>query len=275
MTTRQLWNRHTALQVGEVYFPSGTLDIEFTVDSGDGGAGTAEISVWNLSDATRERLAAGDVVVLDAGYLPDHGTVFTGTVGSIEDEIDGPDVRTILTCQNRTLPIDLEPQNYSAETPIKQIVTDTFTAAKIPPGVIDDLGTTTPCDYTSDPAAGKTLAWCVQQCNGNQVITDETRKPFRHYIEEGKGYFVPADYARPVTEAVVVSSPTGLISVRKADPDDASYDLNVQTLLLWRIRINSVLQVTSRVPGASGNYRVIEYSHQSDEYITELQVKRA
>ena len=274
MTTRQLWNRHTALQVGEVYFPSGTLDIEFTVDSGDGGAGTAELSIWNLSSTTRERLATGDIVTLDAGYLQDHGAVFTGTVGSIEDEIDGPDVRTILTCQNRTLPTDLEPKNYSAGVPIQQIVTDTFTAAKIPVGTIDDIGTTAPYEYTSDPAAGKTLAWCVQQCNGNKSIADEKKKPFRHYVEEGKGYFVPADYARPVTEAIVVSSPTGLISVRKADPDDASYDLIVQTLFLWRTRINSVIRLTSRVAGTSGDYRVIGYSHESDEYITELKVKR-
>ena len=271
--TQQLWNRYTALQVGEVIFPSSTLDIEYTVDSGDGGAGTAEVSVWNLSQATRERLAAGDVVTLDTGYLPDHGTVFTGTVGSIEDEIDGPDVRTILTCQNRLLPTDLEPKTYSAETPIKQIVTDTFAAAKIPPGHIDDQGATAPYEYTSDPAAGKTLEWCVQQCNGNKSIADEKKK-FRHYVEEGKGYFVPADYARPVTEAIVVSSPTGLISVRKADPDDASYDLIVQVLLLWRTRINSVIRLTSRVPGASGDYRVIGYSHESDEYLTELKVKR-
>ncbi len=270
----KLWNRLTALQVGNVSFPSGTLDIEFTVDSGDGGAGTAEISIWNLIPATRERLAAGDLVTLDAGYTADHGIIFTGTVSSIEDEIDGPDVRTILTCQNRTYPTDLEPLTYSADIPIAQIVTDTFLAAKIPAGHIDAVGTTTPYEYTSDPAAGKTLEWCRQQCDGNKEITDEKKKPFRSYIEEGKGYFVPADYARPVTEAIVVSSPTGLISVRKADPGDASYDLTVQTLLLWRIRINSVVRLTSRVPGTGGDYRVIEYSHESDEYITEMKVKR-
>lgn len=271
----KLWNRHTALQVGEVHFPSGTLDIDFSVDSGDAGAGTAEISVWNLGPATRERLAAGDLITLDAGYTDDHGVLFIGTVSAIEDEIDGPDVRTILTCQNRIFPTDTETKNYPAEAPIRQIVTDAFTAAKIPTGHINDLGTTAPYGYTSDPATAETLSWCVQQCNGNKAITDDAKKPFRYYIEEGKGYFVPADYARPLSEAVVVSSPTGLISVRKADPDDASYNLTVKTLLLWRIRINSVIRLTSRVSGTSGDYRVIGYSHDSDEYTTELKVKTA
>lgn len=267
-----VWNRYTELQIGSVLIANDTLDIEFVIEGGNTpDANTAEIAVWNLSRATRAKIRADDLVFIRAGYMGDYGTIFTGRVESIETEIDGADVRTIIQTTNQVYAADMVPEEhkYPPGTPLSTIIYDAFTASDIPVERIDDQGYVIQADYTCSPSAEANLVWCQQQING-----DPAREPqATFYVEEGKGYFVTTSYAKEKEEAIVISSATGLIETAEEESDEGECDRTIKCLLQWKVTADAYIALVARV--GTGTYKVVSYTHtcSGSDYYSELKVK--
>lgn len=275
----EIWGRYIELQVGSLLATNEKLDIGFSIKGGDtSDSNTFEISIWNLSRTTRDTLKADQDVLLKAGYTDDYGKIFAGTVKKIDDEVDGADVKTIITALQQGYATKITVPTYKKGTAIGSIVKEMYSLSKLPVGKVDDQGVTLDSDSTpSGTTAYEVLDWCKNTINGSQDVLNKTKKAAKFYVEGGKAFFVPQDYIRPVTEKIGLSSDTGLIQTTPEAPDDGSYTRSIKCFLQWRVRTNSLISLTSKMTGASGNYNVVQYAHtcEGDEYTTEMKVKPA
>ena len=98
------WKRYTKLQIGSKVITSDDLDIYFKVAvSTDNEGDTAEITVFNLSNTTKETLEPDLPVNLQAGYEDDYGSVFLGKIkieNYLADIVDkSNEIRRIRICE--------------------------------------------------------------------------------------------------------------------------------------------------------------------------------
>ena len=75
----RFWKRAATLQIGSNRYDMANLFFTFEVPFEDSEElGSATIKAYNLSPATRSGIKKGQVVILNAGYEGDVGTIFTG-----------------------------------------------------------------------------------------------------------------------------------------------------------------------------------------------------
>lgn len=275
--TGKIWNRYIELQVGSLFVTNQNLKIDFSIKAGDSSdANTFEISIWNLKRANREAIKADQDIFLTAGYEDDYGSIFTGTVKTVGDERDGSDIKTRIIALTQEYAKKVTVPTYRKGTAIGTIVREMFSLSKLTIGKIDDQGVVLDSDATpSGTTVYEVLDWCKNTINGSQDVLNEIKKEVRFYIEGGEAFFVPTDYVRPVIEKIVLSSDTGLIETTLENPDDGSYTRAIKCFLQWRVRTNSLIELKSKMTGASGTYNVVEYEHSCDgtEFVTEMKVK--
>jgi len=264
-----LWNRYTELTVGDVKITSDQLDIEFKIKSSNSSdANTTDIVIYNLSRTTRARIVKDLPVVLKSGYRDDSGTIFSGTVKKVYEERDGGDLKTHITATTSGYVTGRATVKYAKGTALGTIVQKAFADSGIPVQAIDDQGITTDSEYTSEVKASDDLDYC------KKVIDDRGPKKAKYYVEVNGGYFVAADYAKS-TDLVVISSETGLIETLPEEPDDRSYTRSIKCVLNYRITIDAQVSLVSLGAGATGTYKVVEYTHTregTDTYETEVKV---
>lgn len=101
-------------------------DIKYKRGSGDSGA--SEIRIYNLSDATLNKIAANYTVLLKAGYRtdPELPVLFIGTINTVRTKREGSDKVTTLICKEGGLQQrDLQYNHcYIRGTPYSQIIAD-------------------------------------------------------------------------------------------------------------------------------------------------------
>lgn len=77
------WMRAASIQIGPKKYGMDDLFFEFEVPFEDSTTlQSAEFKVYNLSEATRKGIKRGHVVILNAGYEDDIGSVFVGQVSA-------------------------------------------------------------------------------------------------------------------------------------------------------------------------------------------------
>jgi len=271
MTDVDLWNREIELKIGDLLITNDQLDIDFSIKAGNSSdANTAEISVWNLAAATKAAIKSDQKVRLKAGHTGDNGEIFIGIVKKSWDERDQGDIRTRITALNQVYATGKPSVVYRKGAGLSTIIADAFNASEIPIGKINDQGFVLEEDFTSDPSAFTNLGYCQKKINGS----DKTHKEAKFYVEGGKGYFVTVDFFGR-GEKIVLSCETGLSETVPEEPDDGSYSRSIVSLLKWPVTTDSVIELKSLSPGASGTYKVVEYTHTCDatEYQTEMKVK--
>jgi len=266
------WGRYVELQVGSLLITSDDLDIEFTINgSSSSDANTAEITAYNLSLATRTLIKPDLDIQLRAGYQGDSGTIYAGRVKKTYEERDQGDLKTKITALTRGFALGLASTNYPKGTSIKSIVEAAFAHSKIPVQNTDGCQEfTLESPYTTDPSADADLQFCQKLINGSE----KKHKTARYYIEANGGYFVPENYTRG-SETIILSSETGLIETLPEVPGDGAYTRSIRCGLNYRIGTDSRIELQSRVVGASGIYKVVEYSHKCEgtDFETEMKVK--
>lgn len=278
--TGEIWNRYIELQVGSLLINNENLRVGFSIKAGNSSdANTFEIWAWNLSRTHRESLIKADQnVLLKAGYAGDYGSIFTGVVKTGGDEVDGADIKTRIIALTQEYAKKVTVPTYRKGTAISTIVREMFSQSKLTIGKIDDQGMTLDSDSTpSGTTAYEVLDWCKNTLNGSQDVKNKVKKEVTFTVEGGEAFFVPIDYIRPISEKIVLSSDTGLIETILENPDDGAYTRSIKCFLQWRVRTNSLIELKSKMTGASGDYTVVEYSHTCDgnDYVTEMKVKPA
>lgn len=108
-----------------------TLDqikIEFSISKSiSSSANTADITIYNLSESTRNGMGKEfDAITLEAGYLDEGnvGVIFKGAVRDVEHRREGPNIKTIISCGDGDTALRRATisKSFPAGTPVKDVV---------------------------------------------------------------------------------------------------------------------------------------------------------
>jgi len=283
----ELWDRYY-----ELIFQSGLqitaddLDVEFTVENDtDNKAGQAEITIYNLSESSKQKIKKGDIVQLKAGYRNDYGIIFYGTIDKIWNERDGADIKTTIQASDSTKKLWTQAyvvKKYPAGTSVTQVVKDMFSLAGVPVGKVDDPGITLLKDMVFEGTPKQIVDEVLALVNGQIAkqwgnltldgwMMRSATSFWTAYVKNNMGYFVRRDFKD--VEAIVLSSETGLMEVTPEDSEDSKIDYRIRCLLCWKAGQDSIIKLESMK--VSGIFKVVKYKHvcRGDEYYSELGVK--
>ena len=86
----KLWKQVRVVTVGELVFDYEDIDVEFDVKcTDDNKSDIATIKIYNLSETTKNKIQANQIVNIDAGYRELHQSIFGGLVENIRTYRDG------------------------------------------------------------------------------------------------------------------------------------------------------------------------------------------
>lgn len=90
-----VWGSTAIIKCGNVTIKSCELDFEFTIPFDDNlESNEGEITVYNLSDSTINRLKTGNKLSIEAGYEGDTGVIFDGKINKSNTKREGADRAT-------------------------------------------------------------------------------------------------------------------------------------------------------------------------------------
>lgn len=245
------------------------LDIHFRVEcnTSNDEPNRARVTVYNLSEASKEKFRVGDVAELVAGYKQDHGTIFMGKITEVYSEVQGADVATHVELVDATddLLAKKITKSWAPGTPAVDVIKD----------VLAEVGVAVELEEQSDVVFES--GYAVQEKVAKDVVHDVLSElvDFEVYFRHGTA--VVAKKQTGVVEGYSLSPETGLLSVQKAktaeEGEESEYDYIVKALLLWKIAAGSVIQIESKA--ASGTFKVVEYEHVCDalSFTTTMKVK--
>lgn len=97
MAVSKLFKRYVEVVTGNLKFNNTDLDIEFEVPFDDDlEPNISEITIYNLSESTRNKLKRGEVITINAGYIEDKGLILSGRINSISTTPLGADRATVI-----------------------------------------------------------------------------------------------------------------------------------------------------------------------------------
>lgn len=95
----KLWKQVRLVSIGKILFDFNDLDIDLDVKcTDDFKSDIAKVTIYNLSDTTKQELKKGQDVSIDAGYQDLHGVIFNGIAEDIQHKRDESDIVTVVTC---------------------------------------------------------------------------------------------------------------------------------------------------------------------------------
>ncbi|RLI74690.1 hypothetical protein DRO97_05395 [Archaeoglobales archaeon] len=279
-----LWLRYVDLTVNNLNFNSDNFDIEFEVEKKEDEAKTAIITIYNISQQTREKIKKDDTVELKAGYKEDCGTIFYGKVVNVDFELKGADEATIIECTDATAELgkQLLIVSYPKDTDTAKVVRDLCNYSNIPIGRIDDTGFKFEKSYTFQGTPAEIIEDIIKFCNGKlrqelqnapylrkMLSSVEFGREYVFTIENNMAYFVRG--AKIIYETEVLESDTGLLEVSKIKSEDKD-KFKIRALLRWRIQVGKPVVIKS--VKLDGQFNVSAYRHvcKGEEYYTELEV---
>lgn len=279
----ELWLRYAELRIEDLLFTSDDFDIEFEVEKKETEAKTAIITIYNLSQQTREKIKKDDIVELKAGYKNDFGLIFYGKVTNVDIELKGADEAAIIECTDTTAELSKEivVVSYPVGTDAAQVIRDICKYCNIPIGRIDNTGFKFEKPHTFQGTPAEIIEDVVRFCNGKLrqqqanldpwmiVASPDFGQEYVFTIENNMAYFVKG--SKIVYEAEVLESDTGLLEVTKVKNQDQD-KFKIRALLRWRIQVGKPVVIKS--VKLSGEFNVSAYKHvcKGEEYYTELEV---
>jgi|Deesub1362B_J571_1020462.scaffolds.fasta_scaffold00525_12 hypothetical protein len=263
------WNRYIAIEVGDVVITSEQLDIEFVVENSTGEeAGSAEITIYNLAETTKQKLKPSERITLKAGYAEDYGIIFSGVIKEVVDELKGADVATQIFAQDDTANLLTTEVKLTVPrgTTFEEVVEKLFEFAGVPVGRVEHIGLKFTQTWTSGKKSiSELLSYLAKE------IEELSGKRFKHYVKNGMGFFVEENTRHE--EAFILTAETGLLEVQKIRKENGEADYRLRTLMLWKIMQDSIIDLDSIK--ATGLFRVVSYRKiaRGEEYYCELEVK--
>ncbi|WP_158058257.1 hypothetical protein [Halorussus halophilus] len=261
-----VWKQYRRVDVGELSIED--LDVDIEVEMSEDGELLFDVTIWNLTDASWERIGKGDECRIVLGW--ENGpskSVVHGVVRKKKKEADGNDVKFRLQGKDRT---DEQTSRRFSKT----------WYGKAPDGVAADIANQIGLTTGEVEAVG-------QQLDNNWMITKD--KPVRHwldrlveeaqkrtdtawewFVEAGKLYFVTKDGRKE--EAVELSFDNTLVSIGEAEGDSKAEESGLQFEALCEPRLRrggSVVVNTDRYQGPYSltKYRYVSDSETGDHYV--------
>lgn len=266
-----LYMRNIQLIVGGKLFEK-PLTIYFDIPFADSSdVNTAEIKVYNLSNATINGFKNGQKVILSAGYQNDIGTIFEGILKTPSTEWSGKDKITKLTC------ID-DKGNFLTKT-IKKTYAENTTGQDILIDLVSQSGLSIgelqlPVNFVY--RSGKTIYGKL----GDAIIAVARDCKAKVHINRNKIFIRDKNKGDDI--GFDVRKETGLIeepSVIETETNDVQQKTKVKRtgyqlkmLLNHRITVDSIIKLTSKK--VSGVFRVEKGRHICDgnSFYTEVEV---
>ncbi|WP_419957210.1 phage protein [Psychrobacillus psychrotolerans] len=93
----KLFNRVVEVITGDLRFNNTDLDIEFNIPFDDDlEPNLSDLTIYNLSSTTRNKLKRGQLITVNAGYKDDKGVILSGYIDYVTSSLKGTDRSTLI-----------------------------------------------------------------------------------------------------------------------------------------------------------------------------------
>jgi len=271
------------------------VDIELEIKGGnDPKADNAIVRIYNMN-LIKNLYGKDSPIIVKAGYLQNHGVIFSGLVKSMSTKIQGQDTVTTFRCDDKrdfylkAKVNDTWPKLTKWTTIVKEILNKyTF----LPVGYIHDDSRYTPERYYI--TTEKTIKGWMKDIKKKLQITHKEYQDspgylsdpagdktivdvnWEFFIRQGRFYFLPENMAMPT--GLYFTAETGLLSVvqgRDKDGKTSNSKFVVTTMLDWRITKQSVIKVLRFRSTESEYFKVTDFKFISNnkDHSIEVEVK--
>lgn len=240
---------------GGVNISSDTLDVEFTVKFDDDmESNEAEITIYNLSDNTVNRLKYHSQISIEAGFDEDTGVIFSGYIDKVSTTYDGADKITTIRCVDDITNKTITETTYAANTTASYILKDLLSKTGTPIAVFSPRRDWT---YEDEVKVSGSLAENIKQysevCGISTFV--KSGKIYSRYIKEGDstGFTISEDTG-------MIGSPSPFEEEQTAeDYKETVNGYEVECLLQHRFSAGAIVNLKSLV--ANGQYRIQSGQH--------------
>ena len=265
-TVEGQFRRSVLIKSGGAVINNQALDCEFEVNFDDNTqANSAEIRIYNLSNATINRFVNKASITIQAGYGNDTGIIFDGYITSKKTLWQGVDKITTIRAldDSKRYNRNVESISYRAGTKASYILSDLCKRVGLPIAVFKTIRDYTYKDeVTVDGGLSENIINYADICGVSA------------YVCKSK------IYVRPLNEGdntrFTLSDSTGLLSVSEFEETKTSKEFgeetvkgfDVEMLLQYRLQTASIIKLNSR--NYQGEFRVKEGQHiySGDEFKT-------
>lgn len=247
------WMRQVNVTIGNRRYREPDFRIDFRIDfDDDPEPDQGEVTIYNLSEDSLNRIQRGANIIVNAGYQGDVGTIMAGTVEQVESKWEKVDKTTKITIGDGTRQWLSTVVNKSYKPGIRssQIISDLLNMFGLEVGTVQ-----LPQNVVYE--RGRSVSGPLQSVL-RQIVQDAGA---RMQIVNGSVMIRPPGTGTQT--GFLLNSETGLIeSPKKIDADDGR-EWSLFSFLNHRIRAGSLIQVQSMT--ANGTFRVIKGQHICNE----------
>lgn len=240
---------------GDVTISSDTLDVEFNVKFDDDmEVNEAEVTIYNLSNNTVNRIKYRSQISIEAGFDDDTGVIFSGFVDKVTTTYSDADKITTIRCYDDITNKTIEEITYAANTTASYILKDLLNKTGTPIAVFNMRRDHTYEDEQKvDGSLTENIKKYSEVCGVSTYI--KNGKIYSRYIKEGD------------STNFTISEDTGMIGSPSAYEEEVTAEdfketvngYEVEMLLQHRMSAGAICNIKSLV--VNGQYRVRSGEH--------------
>ncbi|ABR46661.1 conserved hypothetical protein [Alkaliphilus metalliredigens QYMF] len=254
-----LFNRKVELIIGNKSYLSDNIDIDFSVPfDSDPEPNICDVSIYNLSMDSINRIGKSTEVILNAGYGEDIGAILVGTVADYEQRNIGTDLEfkmMIAPGIDRWMSKTFS-KSYKEGMKASTILRDALSSFGLE---IGELRLANDITYSK----GKVVSGMLK----NTIKNIATEAGSKLYIKNNIAFVRPPNAG--TATGFLLSSKTGMVGSPEPIIIDDKKGYKVNMLLNNKMNTDSLVQIESRI--VTGNFRVVKGQHLGD-FITEVEV---
>lgn len=261
----KLFKRYVEVVTGDLKFNNTDLDIEFEVPFDDDlEPNISEITIYNLSESTRNKLKRGEAISINAGYVEDKGLILNGRINSISTTPLGADRATVIKVLD-TYPFNVTKtlqRSYKGKIKADAILKDLTKALglkvavlKLPTNKVYDKG------FSINGEVFKKIQDIANDCGASAYISRQQT------------------YIRPITEGdnhrFILSPDTGLIGSPEYFENERKGVIvkgyKAKSLLQHRMNTASIIELQSIVTKSKVRVKKGKHICKGNSFYTEVE----
>jgi len=261
----KLFKRYVEVVTGNLKFNNTDLDIEFEVPFDDDlEPNISEVTIYNLSESTRNKLKRGETISINAGYVEDKGLILNGRINSISTTPLGADRATVIKVLD-TYPFNVKKtlqRSYKGKIKADAILKDLTKALglkvailKLPTNKVYDKG------FSINGEIFKKIQDVANDCGASAYISRQQT------------------YIRPITEGdnhrFILSPDTGLIGSPEYFENERKGVIvkgyKAKSLLEHRMNTASIIELQSIVTKSKVRVKKGKHICKGNSFYTEVE----